>query len=81
MDVDNFKHYNDSYGHPAGDQVLKTLSKIIRGGIRNHDAGCRYGGASLLGRARYYTLSTGVQGVIGLVRYVEGYLYFFRHHI
>ena len=44
MDVDNFKHYNDTYGHPEGDVVLRTLAEVITAEIRDHDAGCRYGG-------------------------------------
>lgn len=44
MDVDNFKHYNDTYGHPEGDVVLKALSRVINDGIRQFDYACRYGG-------------------------------------
>ena len=44
MDVDNFKHYNDTYGHPEGDVVLKTLANVITAQIRNFDYACRYGG-------------------------------------
>ncbi|SMC97731.1 diguanylate cyclase (GGDEF) domain-containing protein [Desulfocicer vacuolatum DSM 3385] len=44
MDVDNFKLYNDTYGHPEGDVVLKTLARVISDGIRQFDYACRYGG-------------------------------------
>ena len=44
FDVDNFKHINDTYGHLAGDFVLKNLSKIVRGLIREGDMLFRYGG-------------------------------------
>lgn len=44
MDVDNFKQYNDTYGHPEGDKVLSSLARIIMSSIRNLDVGCRYGG-------------------------------------
>ena len=44
MDVDDFKAYNDTFGHPEGDQVLQALAEIIRTCIRSGDLGCRYGG-------------------------------------
>jgi diguanylate cyclase (GGDEF)-like protein/PAS domain S-box-containing protein len=44
MDVDKFKQYNDSFGHPAGDEVLKTVAKILADGVRATDIAARYGG-------------------------------------
>lgn len=44
MDIDNFKHYNDTNGHPAGDTLLKALSELIKSAIRKVDIPCRYGG-------------------------------------
>ena len=44
LDVDKFKSYNDSFGHPAGDQVLKTMSKTFIKNIRAKDVVARYGG-------------------------------------
>ena len=44
IDVDNFKYINDNYGHPAGDEVLKALAKIVLDSIRQVDIACRYGG-------------------------------------
>ena len=44
LDVDNFKNYNDSYGHLEGDKVLMTLAEIIRLFLRSTDSGYRFGG-------------------------------------
>ena len=44
MDIDDFKHYNDTFGHTQGDQVLMGIGKIILKSIRKTDFGFRYGG-------------------------------------
>ncbi len=44
LDVDKFKQYNDSFGHPAGDEVLKQVATVLQAGIRATDSVARYGG-------------------------------------
>jgi len=44
IDVDFFKHYNDTNGHLAGDQVLKTIAIVIQHTVRQTDIVARYGG-------------------------------------
>jgi len=44
LDVDNFKKYNDAYGHPEGDKVLKTMAGVLCDHLREKDFPCRYGG-------------------------------------
>ena len=48
MDLDDFKVYNDTYGHHAGDVALKTAANIVRGCIRQTDALVRFGGDEFL---------------------------------
>ena len=43
-DVDNFKRFNDSYGHLTGDQVLKLVALSIRQNVKGQDIAARYGG-------------------------------------
>src|SRR4029077_2517280 len=42
--VDHFKTFNDTFGHEAGDSVLKALSNLFRTQLRGGDIPCRYGG-------------------------------------
>ena len=44
VDIDDFKEINDTYGHPAGDDVLKNLVELLGDSVRKVDIICRYGG-------------------------------------
>lgn len=43
-DVDYFKQINDTYGHAAGDEILRQLSEVLRKNVRSEDVPSRYGG-------------------------------------
>jgi diguanylate cyclase (GGDEF)-like protein len=48
LDIDHFKHVNDTYGHLSGDQVLVDMAKILRNNCRQSDLAGRYGGEELI---------------------------------
>ncbi len=43
-DIDHFKRINDRYGHPSGDEVLRTFARLVERVLRSSDVVCRYGG-------------------------------------
>ncbi len=48
IDIDHFKRLNDTYGHQAGDIVLRELAALLWGNVRAEDVPCRYGGEEFL---------------------------------
>jgi diguanylate cyclase (GGDEF)-like protein/PAS domain S-box-containing protein len=48
VDVDRFKNFNDSYGHLAGDSVLREVASILSGSMRDSDFVARYGGEEFI---------------------------------
>ena len=48
LDIDYFKKYNDTYGHVAGDEVLRKVAEVLRELVRKKDTIIRYGGEEFL---------------------------------
>lgn len=73
MDVDHFKHFNDTHGHNIGDSVLRMVAKSIRYGVRATDTVGRWGGeefvAILHDVADLATLHIPAEKVCTLVQY------------
>ena len=44
LDVDNLKQFNDTWGHAAGDEILRELGSLLLRQVRGEDIACRYGG-------------------------------------
>jgi diguanylate cyclase (GGDEF)-like protein len=44
LDIDHFKHFNDTYGHDAGDTLLRAVGNFLQANTRGEDIACRYGG-------------------------------------
>jgi two-component system, cell cycle response regulator len=61
LDVDHFKRVNDTFGHLAGDAVLKTVSMLLSQGLRAEDMVARYGGEEFVVVSRGVDLVTATQ--------------------
>jgi len=48
LDVDDLKRFNDTYGHAAGDAILRAMGNLLVGHVREEDIACRYGGDDFL---------------------------------
>jgi diguanylate cyclase (GGDEF)-like protein len=63
LDIDNFKSYNDSNGHQAGDEALRTVAAKLIDQVRSGDALYRYGGEEFLCIFPEQSLATATQAV------------------
>ena len=75
LDIDHFKRVNDTYGHPAGDEVLRNVASIIRKTIRKIDMAGRFGGEEFVlylhhaDRERAENVAERLRMIIGKARY------------
>jgi diguanylate cyclase len=72
IDVDHFKRFNDSYGHQAGDEVLRRLGQMLRRTAREMDFVARYGGEEFTLLFPGATVEEAVLGAERIRRAVEG---------
>jgi two-component system cell cycle response regulator len=71
-DIDEFKAYNDHFGHLAGDLVLRKIARTIRGQLRTGDRLYRYGGEEFLAIFPEQSLDEAAVGMRRVLRKVEG---------
>ena len=70
MDLDGFKLFNDTYGHPSGDDVLRTVASLLSAVVRDSDIVGRYGGDEFMA----VLPDTGSQGAVELSQRVRAAL-------
>lgn len=59
LDIDHFKHFNDTYGHLAGDEVLRDIALLIKSSVREEDIVARFGGEEFVIMLLESSLHTG----------------------
>jgi diguanylate cyclase (GGDEF)-like protein len=78
LDVDHFKHYNDTNGHPEGDKVLVQLAEILNRSTRQYDVCSRYGGEEFLivlptaNRERARSIAERIRGAVEQAAFPHG---------
>jgi diguanylate cyclase (GGDEF)-like protein len=76
FDIDHFKSVNDTFGHPAGDMVLKKLAKRVAGAVRTEDIFARIGGEEFaiflrqLDEKRSYVLAERVRRTVEIYKFI-----------
>jgi diguanylate cyclase (GGDEF)-like protein/PAS domain S-box-containing protein len=74
LDVDHFKRFNDTFGHDAGDMVLRELAQVLAENLRTSDIACRLGGeefALVLPDSSLKDTRQRVEQICGLVKELE----------
>lgn len=68
IDLDNFKYYNDTFGHGAGDHVLCWFAELLRTQLRQFDIACRWGGDEFVLLFPHTTVNA---AIVALARVIE----------
>jgi len=81
FDIDHFKRVNDTYGHNAGDSVLKELSSLVKGLLRNGDIFARWGGEEFVIVLENVPMERGAQLATRLQKEIERYPFNIVKHV
>lgn len=68
IDLDNFKYYNDNFGHDTGDHLLRLFADLLRENLRDFDVACRWGGDEFL---VMFPHSTSDEAMVALLRLLD----------
>ena len=71
LDIDHFKQFNDTYGHDAGDEVLRAFGNLLNTSFRGEDLACRLGGEEFIVVLPGATLTQSIQSAERLVEQVR----------
>ncbi|MGA7885698.1 MAG: diguanylate cyclase [Acidobacteriaceae bacterium] len=71
VDIDHFKQFNDTFGHEAGDVVLRQVAESLRLGVRTEDIACRFGGEEFVIILPEITMDSAMERAELLRRQVE----------
>lgn len=79
LDLDHFKHINDQYGHPAGDQILQQLAQLLTNSVRAADRVARWGGEEFCILLRNTSFEQGLQVAEHIRGLVEKHKFVLSH--
>jgi diguanylate cyclase (GGDEF)-like protein len=78
IDIDHFKHFNDTCGHPAGDRILRETAQMLKKTVRKVDTVARYGGEEfmvvlpLIGRAEGQEVAEKLRRAVERTKFEDG---------
>ena len=81
LDIDHFKHINDTYGHLIGDCVLKELSNLLKNNFRGSDVVVRYGGEEILIIMPFTDKESACEKLENFRKLVENHMFCDKHNI
>lgn len=79
VDIDHFKHVNDTYGHLAGDVVIAQVAKLLQANTRDDDIVCRFGGEEFIVFLKNHTKQSGFEVAERMRKMIAEQIVAFEH--